>query len=93
MVILDELASSLAYSCIEPKTAHLLILARAQSHFQNSNSVMTFFVVQNVPKVTKFPRYKRVGVGHVEIRDDLDSDPLKPPFSFSNSVNAIVELI
>ena len=93
VVILDELGtSSIAYRCVEPKTAHLLILARAQSHLQNSNSVVTFLVVQVVPKVTEFPRYKRVGAGHVEMRDDLDSDPLELPFSFSNSVDAIVEL-
>ena len=94
VVILDDLGtSSLAYNCIEPKTAQLLILTRAQSHFQNSNSVVTFLVVQDVRKVTELPKYKRVGAGHVEMRDDLDSDPLELPFSFSDSVDAIVELI
>ena len=94
IVILDELGtSSLPYKYTQPKTAQLLILARAQVNLRHARSVVTFLVVEAMPKVTGFPRYKRVGAGHINMMDVSDGDPLKLPLLFSDSVDSIVELI
>ena len=93
-VILDELgSSSIPYRYTQPKTAHLLILARVQANLQDSESIVTFLGVQDMPKVTEFPRYKRVGAGHIEMKDVSVDDLLERSLLFSDSVDAIVELI
>ena len=94
VVILDELGiSSIPYRYAQPMTAHLLILARVRANLQDSESVVTFLVVQDMPKVTKFPRYKRVGAGHIKMMDVSVDDLLKLSLLFFDSVDAIVELI
>ena len=94
VVILDELgSSSIPYRYAQPMTAHLLILARVRANLQDSESVVTFLVVQDMPKVTEFPRYKRVGAGHIKMMDVSVDDLLKLSLLFSDSVDAIVELI
>ena len=94
VVILDEFGSSnIPYRYTQPKTAHLLILARVRANLQESESVVTFLVVQDMPKVNGFPRYKRVGAGHIKMMDVSVDDMLKLSLFFSDSVDTIVELI
>ena len=58
MVILDELGySSTPYRYAQSKSAQLLILTRVRANLPDSESVVTFLVVQEVPKVTEFTRY------------------------------------
>jgi hypothetical protein len=95
VVILDELgSSSIPYRhTFQPETAHLLILARVRAKWQDSKSIVTFLVVQDMPETTEFPRYKRIGAGHMDVMDFSDDDLLELPLIFSDSVEAIVDLI
>ena len=94
VVILDELgSSSIPYRYTQPKTANLLILARVRANLQDSESIVSFLVVQDMPKVNGFPRYKRVGAGHIKMMDVSVDDMLKLSLFFSDSVDTIVELI
>lgn len=94
IIILDEWGySSTPYRYTQLKIAQLLILARVRAKLQDSESVLTFLVVQDMPRVTVFPRYKRVGAGYIEVVNVSIDDQLKLSSLFSNSVDTIVELV
>ena len=46
-----------------------------------------------MPKISEFPRYKRVGTGYMEVVDVSVDDLLKLSLFFSDSVDAVVELV
>ena len=65
LVILDELGwSSIPYRhSFLSETVDVLTLARTRANRQDTQSVVTFLVVQEMPGTTAFPRYKRIGAG------------------------------
>jgi hypothetical protein len=93
-VILDELGwSSIPHRhSFQSETVDVLILARIRENWQ-AKSVVTFLVVEEMPGITAFPRYKRIGAGKMNFIDFPGDDLAQLPSIFSDSVERIVDLI
>ncbi|PMD19873.1 HET-domain-containing protein [Hyaloscypha hepaticicola] len=94
-VVLDESGSSVILDrhSFQSETVNLLILARVRMNFTGTKSKVTFLVVQEVPRTTAFPRYRRIGARQMDVVDSSDGDLARLPAIFSDSVEHIVDLI